>query len=465
MTAQDVTQPPLQAPPAEAAGVRSHKRGRLRIIPLLGLVVLAAAGVLVWRTFFTAPPVPDSIVTLSGRIEGDDSAIAPKVNGKILDIRFREGDTVSRGDVIAVLDDAQIRAKEDQARAALESAGAQAQSARDQIAVLQQQLQQNQLQTSQAVTDAQGRVRQARADLATAQANLAKARATVAASEQNLTVAQAGVAKAKAALALSQATYTRDTDLVRQGAISAQEMDTARAARDSNEADVQSAAGAVDVARQQLAAAQADAVSASTAIESAQGALTTAQANLANPGIRSAQTAAVQNQIVQQESVIAGANAQVAQARAQLAEAEANRQDLVIRAPFSGTVITRAAEPGEVVTAGTAIVTLLDLNQVYLRGFVPEGEIGKVKIGQPARVYLDSNPNQSIDAYVLRIDPEATFTPENTYFREDRVKQVVGVKLQLRGASGYAKPGMPADGEILVRGETWPAGWKGWHSQ
>jgi HlyD family secretion protein len=136
--------------------------------------------------------------------------------------------------------------------------------------------------------------------------------------------------------------------------------------------------------------------------------------------------------------------------------AEDNQNDLTIRAPFSGTVITRAAEPGEVITAGTAIVTLLDLNKVYLRGFVPEGQIGRVKIGQPAHVYLDSGPNQPIDAYVLRIDPQATFTPENTYFRDDRVKQVVGVKLQLKGAIGFAKPGMPADGEILVEGDTWP---------
>src|SRR5262249_45044385 len=112
-----------------------------------------------------------------------------------------------------------------------------------------------------------------------------------------------------------------------------------------------------------------------------------------------------------------------------------------------------------------AIVTLLNLDQVYLRGFIPEGEIGKVKIGQPAHVYLDSNPRQPIDAVVLRIDPTATFTPENTYFRGDRVKQVVGVKLQLRGAFGYARPGMPADGEILVVGSEWPKGWKGWHSQ
>jgi HlyD family secretion protein len=101
------------------------------------------------------------------------------------------------------------------------------------------------------------------------------------------------------------------------------------------------------------------------------------------------------------------------------------------------------------------VVTLVDLARVYLRGFVPEGRIGAVKVGQPARVYVDSSPNEPIEATVSRVDPQATFTPENTYFREDRVKQVVGVKLQLAGAVGFAKPGMPADGEILV-GDAWP---------
>jgi HlyD family secretion protein len=57
---------------------------------------------------------------------------------------------------------------------------------------------------------------------------------------------------------------------------------------------------------------------------------------------------------------------------------------------------------------------------------------------------------------VLRVDPQASFTPENTYFREDRVKQVVGVKLRIKDGAGFAKPGMPADGEILVDGGQWP---------
>ena len=164
----------------------------------------------------------------------------------------------------------------------------------------------------------------------------------------------------------------------------------------------------------------------------------------------------IRKQMAQQEAEIAASGASAQEANYALNEAKANRKDLTVIAPFDGTVITRSAEPGEVVTAGTPIVTLLDLSRVYLRGFVPSGKIGRVKVGQAARVYLDSDPKQPLDAFVSRADPQATFTPENTYFREDRVKQVVGVKLQLKEGIGFAKPGMAADGEILVQGNQWP---------
>src|SRR5262249_52807901 len=97
---------------------------------------------------------------------------------------------------------------------------------------------------------------------------------------------------------------------------------------------------------------------------------------------------------------VAAARADADHARAQLEEARANRNDLRVLAPFDGTVATRTAEPGEVVTAGTPVITLIDLGAVYLRAFVPEGQIGRVRIGQPARVYLDSAPKQPIDAFV-----------------------------------------------------------------
>jgi HlyD family secretion protein len=388
---------------------------RRKMVPIIvGAVVVLGVAFLIWKVFFAAPKIPDSIVALSGRIEGDDSAIAPKTSGKILEITVREGDTVTAGQVIARLDDAQVRAREDQARATLAGAEAKSQVARGQISVLEDQLRQNQAQTEQSRTDAAGRMRQAQADL---------------------TAAEAELTQQQAALKLAQFNSDAYTRLAKTGAVSEQQ----------------------GVQYESQAAQQAAAVAAAQRkVESQRGALTTAQANLDNPKIRDAQFASTQQQIIQQRAQIAAATAEIQQAQGQLAEAQANRNDLTVIAPFSGTVITRAAEPGEVVQAGTAIVTLLNLGQVYLRGFITEGDIGKVKVGQTAHIFLDSNSNQPLDAYVQRIDPQATFTPENTYFRDDRVKQVVGVKLLLTQGIGYAKPGMPADGEILVNGNSWP---------
>jgi len=144
------------------------------------------------------------------------------------------------------------------------------------------------------------------------------------------------------------------------------------------------------------------------------------------------------------------AKANLASSRAELLRFEANVSDLSIRAPIGGTILTRSAEPGRVVAAGQTIFTMVDLHKLYLRGFIPEGNVGTVKVGQSAQVYLDSNPKEAIPAEVIRIDPQVMFTPENTYFKDDRVKQVMGVKLGLKGAYGLAKPGMPADGEILI---------------
>jgi multidrug efflux pump subunit AcrA (membrane-fusion protein) len=120
----------------------------------------------IWKVFFAVPPVPASIVILSGRIEGDDSAAAVKPTGRILEVRVREGDRVKAGDIIAVLDDQQIRDREEKAQAVLAGEEAKAVAARDQIAFLEEQLRQNQLQTEQSDVDAQGRVRQAEADMA-----------------------------------------------------------------------------------------------------------------------------------------------------------------------------------------------------------------------------------------------------------------------------------------------------------
>ena len=269
---------------------------------------------------------------MSGRIEGDDSAVAPKTTGRILEIRVREGDTVKAGDTIAVLDDAQLRAREDQARAALAGAEARAKSANDQIAVYEQQLQQNELQTEQAKVDAAGRVRQAEADVAAAESDLAQQ---------------------EASLRLAQFDNDAYQKLVKTGAVS--ERQGKQASDDGRSAErppwppraaVSKPRAARSPPPRPISPIRAFAVSRPRPCASKS---TSSRAEIANA------TAATQ------------------QARFQLAEAEENRKDLIVTAPFDGTVMTRAAEPGEVVTAGTAIVTLLDLSKVYLRGFVPEG--------------------------------------------------------------------------------------------
>ncbi len=152
------------------------------------------------------------------------------------------------------------------------------------------------------------------------------------------------------------------------------------------------------------------------------------------------------------------AQADVRNAQAAQQQIQAQIAYLNVTSPINGVVTARNVEPGAVVSNGKVLLTVIDLNSVYLRGFIPEGQIGKVRVGQEAKVYLDSNPKQPLGAKVAVVDPEASFTPENIYFRDDRVRQVFGVKLTIANpadcssnGSGCAKPGMPADAEIILK--------------
>ena len=393
-----------------------------KLRPVIIIIVLGVVGFLVWYFALRTPPPPKGVIQVSGRIEGDDAKVAAKTSGRIREISVREGDQVKAGQVIATLDDDQIKAREEQAKAAIEQAEARVARAQQQISVLQAQKEQSALGINQAKLDAQGRVNQAQAQVSMSESALAQAEAQQSQVEANYNQAKWDAEK-----------YSKLTE---QGDVSERTGRQALNTLAAQEAALRAARKQVDVARRQ--------------VDSARAALTAAKANLVNPAIRIAQTTAVEKQIEQAQTDVDAAKADAERARAQFREAEANRADLSIVAPFDGTIATRTAEPGEVISPGATIVTLVNLNQVYLRAFVPEGQIGTVRVGQRARIYLDSNPKQPLEATVSRIDPEASFTPENTYFRNDRVKQVVGVKLLLANPQGYAKPGMPADGEIVI---------------
>jgi HlyD family secretion protein len=152
---------------------RSHRGRRIAFAAIAGLVVLAAGYALFGRA-----ALPREVVALSDRIEGDHSAVAAKTSGRLREIRVREGDHVEAGQVIAVLDDQQTRAREQQAEAQVAQAEPQVELARRQIAILREQLRQSELGVEQAKADAEGRVREAEAKPAAAEAQRAQAEAT-----------------------------------------------------------------------------------------------------------------------------------------------------------------------------------------------------------------------------------------------------------------------------------------------
>ena len=384
---------------------------------ILVILVVAAIALLVWYIFVRRPRLQgaDNLVVAPGRIAGDEATVSAKTAGRVRDIRVREGDSVRAGDVIAMLDDDQVRAREDAAKSAVQQAEARVRSSQQQISVLRAQEHSSSISVDQSKIDSEGRVNQARAQVAAAEAALAQARAANNQAKYDYE---------------NQSKLAKDGDLSeRQGMLAKSNLEATTAAVNAAEEQVKAARGAYNA---QLAA-------------------------LKTPAILTSQTLSIQEQINKAQSEIAAAMADAEKARAQLREAEANRADLRIVAPFDGTITVRSVEPGEVINPGTAIVTLVNLQELYLRVFVPIAEIDRVVVGRPARIYLDSRPERAIEATVSRIDPDAAFTPENTYYREDRIRQVVGVKLAIKNSDGSAKPGVPGEGEILVKGSEWPA--------
>jgi HlyD family secretion protein len=144
-------------------------------------------------------------------------------------------------------------------------------------------------------------------------------------------------------------------------------------------------------------------------------------------------------------------------AEAKLAQAEAARDllakaiaDSTIVAPAGGTITHKAVEAGEMVNAGATVVTLSELDSVYVMIYLTEGEVGRVRLGDAADVEIDAFPGRPFPGRVTYISPEAEFTPKNVQTKEDRVKLVFGVKIEIENREGLLKPGLPADAAIRV---------------
>jgi len=147
---------------------------------------------------------------------------------------------------------------------------------------------------------------------------------------------------------------------------------------------------------------------------------------------------------------IAIARANVTQARANLGLSRVNLGYTILRAPSAGVVTVRQAELGEVVVPGTPTVTLADLDHVWLRAYIPETDLGRIRWGQDATITTDTYPGKQYHGRISFIASTAEFTPKSVQTYKERVTLVYRVKIDLDNPNHELKPGMPADAHISL---------------
>ncbi len=283
------------------------------LIPLAVLLLAAAVGIRYWL------PRPDNTtIQLSGRIESYESDLGAKVGGRVETVAVREGELVTEGQIIATLDDAALQAKLAAAKAEVGAATQDVTQAKLQIEIVDAQLQEGQLSSQQSEGDTVGRVAQAQATVATATAQLASA--------------QAQLQQAESALALARSDRDRFSTLVDRGAISRQQYDQIQTTFETAQDIYAVQEAAVSAAQQQVSATE--------------GALTQSQTTQLNPAIQVSQNTRTQKQQAQAQAQLAAAEANLARAQAAQSEIEAQLNDLAIKSPIDGVVLTRTVEPG-----------------------------------------------------------------------------------------------------------------------
>jgi HlyD family secretion protein len=144
------------------------------------------------------------------------------------------------------------------------------------------------------------------------------------------------------------------------------------------------------------------------------------------------------------------ARARVASVEARIAQLEQQVRDATLTSPLEGVVTEKIAEPGELLQAGSALCVITDLASAWLTVYVPEADLGRLRIGQDALVVTDGG--QSRTGQVTFVASQAEFTPRNVQTRDERVKLVYRVKIGLDNKDGLFKPGMPAEARLQPAG-------------
>jgi len=384
------------------------KRKRLPLV----LVPLVLIGILAYVFLFRLAE-NGRVLLLSGHIEATEVDLSFRLPGHVERILVEEGQTVKQGDLLAELQPSVYQARLDQARAKVGEIMAYQASLELAVQIKEQA--------------AQGGVAQARAGVSAAEARYQSLK--TGSREEEIRAAQAALERATAEFDKRKFDYERMKQLFSRDIISASQFEDAKAAFEAARATRESALEQYNLVK---AGPRVEAV------QEGKAQLSGSEAGLhvARTGLREVDKLKLDLKVVA---------AQLGQAQAALKQAEDDFRDTSLTAPFSGIVTVKNVEQGEFVQAGTPVITLVEMDPVWVKTYVPEARLGRIRFGQEATVTTDSFPNKTYVGKITFISPEAEFTPKNIQTREERVKLVYRIKVTLDNPNQELKPGMPVD--------------------
>ena len=357
----------------------------------------------------SAPKVEDieDTININGDVvTSDEASISSVASGKLAAVYINDGDTVSAGQVVAVLDSENFQSAASQARASLASATSQLSQARANA----------RLSPSRSTAA----VRQAEAALKSAKAQLAKALKGARPEEQEQ--AENNLRAAKSNLDTAKKNLDRVRTLVKEGALAESQLDTAKNGYESALAQYENALAASSISKSAIRPEDIE-----TARESVRQ---------AEQGVASAK--ASKSLDVTLFDQVRTAEAQVQSARAQLSVAEKNLREATIRAPFSGKIYGKPAQTGTVAAPGTPIAKLVGGQGIYFEGQVPSDKVGKVEVGSQVNITTDAGEGSYVGK-VVSISPQG-----------DSVGRLFNARVVFTNGSGQIRPGMFAKGSVVL---------------
>jgi HlyD family secretion protein len=387
-----------------------------RII-VFALVLVIAAG-FVYYLVRNRKTTGEGNILVSGTIELTEVDCAFRISGMIEELRFDEGDSVKQGDLIARLDDRELQDRRNKAEASL----------RTEESRVRQLLIAIELEGR----NSRGLIAQARANLTASQARLKELLAG--SRPQEIEEARAEMNRASSELKKLTLDWERAQRLYAAQSISKREWDAAKAAFEMAQAQYQRAREQYDLVKE---GPRKETIEAARSKEAE-----------ARAALQVAEATTLKVEALKQE--LETTRARVEAARAELDLAETLLKEAKLYAPISGMVLTKSMERGEIALPGSSLLTLGDLKKVWLRAYINETDLGRVKLGQPVKIFTDTYPGKAYPGRISFISDKAEFTPKQIQTQEERVKLVYRIKIDIDNPLMELKSGMPADARIIT---------------